>query len=195
VSLLTAAESEGSYMAYTASHIANYMLDKGEQEARAISPMKLLKLVYFGYGWSLAVLSRKVFDEPIYAWNHGPVVRSLYDEFKHFGKGPIECRSVEFDLENLKFTEPRIPSTDTEANVVLGKVWSAYKNFGAWDLRNMTHESDSPWTQVYQEGVRNKVIPDNLIKDYFVTKIGQYLEDAKRTKAGESVDAARAAAQ
>ena len=40
---------------YTPSHIANFMLDRAEEDARGLSPMKLLKLVYIGYGWSLAV--------------------------------------------------------------------------------------------------------------------------------------------
>ena len=41
---------------YEASHIANYMLDRAEQAEKSVTPMKLLKLVYIAYGWSLAVL-------------------------------------------------------------------------------------------------------------------------------------------
>lgn len=166
-------------MTYTPSHIANFMLDKGEAEGRPISPMKLLKLVYMGYGWALAVLETKLFEEAICAWAHGPVVRSLYDEFKHFGRNPIDGRSYDFDLEKMELTQPRVPADDTPTNVVLGKVWGVYRHFSAWDLRNMTHEPDSPWSKVYKPGVRHIEIPDNLIKDYFKTKIRQYLEHAK----------------
>jgi uncharacterized phage-associated protein len=163
---------------YTAGHIANYMLDAAEREERPVSPMKLLKLVYLGYGWGLAILNRKFFDEAIYAWAHGPVIRSLYDEFKHFGKNAIDGRSVELDLEKMDFVEPRIDDADNDVNLVLGKVWGTYKKFSAWDLRNITHESDSPWSQVYRPDMRNIEIPDALIKEHFKKKITTYLQNA-----------------
>lgn len=54
-----------------------------------MSLLKLIKLVYLAYGWSIA-LDYRLFDEPIVAWKHGPVIRSLYHEFKHFGAAPIK---------------------------------------------------------------------------------------------------------
>ncbi|HEX3667168.1 MAG TPA: type II toxin-antitoxin system antitoxin SocA domain-containing protein [Rhizomicrobium sp.] len=168
-------------MNYSAGHIANFMLDKGDKEQRAISPMKLLKLVYMAYGWSLAVLDEKLFDETIYAWAHGPVVRSVYDEFKHFGKAPIDCFSTDFNLETFEITIPRVPASDTEVNVVLGKVWGVYKHFDAWALRGITHEAGSPWQSVYRPDARNIPIPDNLIKPYFKSKVRQYLDNADGT--------------
>ena len=96
---------------YTPSHIANFMLSRAENEGRDMSPMKLLKLVYIGYGWALAVLDKKLFDEPFYAWDHGPVVRSLYDEFKHFRASPITSYSIDFDLDNLESCKPEIPDS------------------------------------------------------------------------------------
>ena len=165
-------------MTYMPSHIANYMLDRGEEEGRAISPMKLLKLVYIGYGWSLAVLDEQLFDEPIYAWQHGPVVRSLYDEFKHYGKAAIDTRAVDFDLDEGKLYTPRIAHDDEDADIVLGKVWDVYSRFSAWDLRNKTHEAGTPWSQVYQSDTQNVPIPDDIIKSHFQMKIRQYLDNA-----------------
>lgn len=156
------------------------MLDKAVKDGISISPMKLLKLVYIGYGWSLATLDRKLFDEPILAWAHGPVIRSVYDEFKHYGKSPIDCHAVDFDLETGSFVEPRISKDDVDAHIVLGKVWDVYKHFDAWSLRNKTHEAGTPWSQVYREGVRDIEIPDDLIKNHFKTKIRQYIDNAGR---------------
>jgi uncharacterized phage-associated protein len=166
-------------MPTSASQIANFMLDKAAKDGIRVSPMKLLKLVYIGYGWSLAVLNRKLFDEPILAWAHGPVIRSLYDEFKHYGKSPIQEHAIDYDLDTQRFCQPRIAESDTEAQIVLGKVWDIYKNFGAWSLREKTHESGTPWSAVYQEGERDIVIPDDLIKEHYKTKIRQYIDDAR----------------
>lgn len=164
-------------MTYSPQHVANFMLDHAEDEGREISPMKLLKLVYIGYGWVLAVLDDKLFDEPIYAWEHGPVIRSLYDEFKHYGSNPIDLPSTQLDLDTAEFLVPRISKDDDETNVVLEKVWDIYKRFSAASLRNKTHEHGSPWHQVYKEDVRNIEIPDNLIKEHFGNKIRLYLDD------------------
>ena len=168
-------------MAYTASHVANFMLDRAEKEERGISPMKLLKLVYIGYGWILAVLDKKLFDEPIYAWRHGPIIRSLYDEFKHYRALPIDAPSMELDLDSFEIVIPRIPKDDEETNVILQKVWDVYKRFSAGALRNKTHESGTPWHRVYKQGVLDTEIPDNLIKEHFLMKIRQYLENAQQS--------------
>lgn len=164
-------------MTYTPGHIANFMLEKADREGRSISLLKLLKLVYIGYGWSLATLDKKLFNEPIYAWKHGPVVRSLYDEFKHCGRDPITCRSATLDLETFEMTEPRIGEDDTKTITVLEKVWDVYKGYSAWSLRNKTHEADTPWSAVYNENDRDIEITDNLIKPHFEAKIRQILEN------------------
>ena len=146
------------------------MLDSADNENRGLSPMKLLKLVYIGYGWSLAVLEEKLFDEPIEAWAHGPVVKSLYHEFKHCGRDPIRRRSVELDLDEMSTVTPRIGESDNHALFALGTVWYIYKRFGAWDLRQKAHEPDSPWSLVYEPGSIGIVIPDELIHEHFTKK-------------------------
>lgn len=161
---------------YSPSHVANFFLDKGSKADVPISQLKLLKLVYIGYGWVLALIAEKLFEEPILAWPHGPVVRSLYDEFKHNGKEPIKDFSIEFDLESLKVKEPRIPSSDEDVSLILDYVWKVYSPYSAWALRNKTHEDNTPWSQTFDRGRRDTVIPDELIQDHFQRKISEYLD-------------------
>lgn len=154
------------------------MFDRAEIENRPITQMKLLKLVYIAYGWYLSVLDKRLFDEPIYAWKHGPVVRSLYDEFKHNIDAPIHQHSIQFDLDEKKVTTPRILDKDAAANLVLGSVWDIYKHYSASQLRNKTHEAGTPWYQVYDPEKRNALITDALIKPHFDKKIAAYLDAA-----------------
>lgn len=163
---------------YTASHVANFMLDKAEEEGRPLTQMKLQKLVYIAYGWYLALTGERLFPEPIYAWPHGPVVRTLYDEFKHFGGDRLYGRSVEFDLDSYDETTPRIPNTDKDTNLILNRVWQSYKGFSASQLRGKTHSTDAPWSQIYDERNRNRVIPDHLIAGHFSKRIDAYLDAA-----------------
>jgi uncharacterized phage-associated protein len=160
---------------YTVQHVANFFLARGEAEQRSMSSLKLLKLVYIAYGWVLALTGKKLFEDDIQAWQHGPVIPALYHEFKHYGSGPIAERAVCFDLDSLEFTCPEIPESDKDTLLILDRVWDAYKGYSAWSLRNKTHAEDGPWHSVYNELERDTVIPDSLIADYFRHRIGEYL--------------------
>jgi uncharacterized phage-associated protein len=160
---------------YTAQHVANFFLDKAEVADLALTPMKLIKLVYIGYGWYLALIGQKLFNENIEAWQHGPVIPSIYDEFKRFGSGRIKSKATAYDLETMELTEPNIPHDDSTANLILDKVWAAYQQFSAWALRDKTHELGTPWSDTYASGGAREVIRDELIKPHFKTKISEIL--------------------
>jgi len=162
--------------AYTPSHIANFFLDKAEEEGARLTQMKLQKLVYIGYGWALALLNRRVFEEQIEAWQHGPVIPSLYHEFKHFGSSPITNKAVEYNFDSEQiFCHPKVDASDEGLNFVLEKAWDTYKHFNAWALRNKTHEPNTPWAMIYDPKVSGKVIPPDLIREYYRNEIESLL--------------------
>ena len=162
--------------------VANFFLKQAREERTPITPLKLLKLVYIGYGWVAAVLDRKLFDEPIEAWQHGPVVESIYHEFKHFGSGEITEMGVSFDLESSEVTEPHIPESEKDILDLLGLVWGIYKRFSAWDLRDKTHEAGTPWSDVFRAGRSNIEISHEAIKEHFLVKITEYLDHGRSKK-------------
>lgn len=169
-------------MTYTPQHIANYFLDRAATEGKRLSPLKLVKLVYIAYGWYLALKDQKLFNETVEAWQHGPVIPSVYHEFKHYGSSPIVGNSVTVDYDDkngkisLEMTTPRVPDNDNEANIVLDTVWKSYKDYSAWQLREMTHEEDTPWKRVYEDGVRGIKMQDDHIREHYVDRIGRYIE-------------------
>jgi len=165
-------------VAYTPQHIANYFLDKAEAECVPITPLKLIKLVYIGYGWVLALVGRRLFPEPIEAWKHGPVIPSLYHEFKHYRSDPITDDALCYDLDTGQSFRPTIPADDTLVRGILDKVWSAYRRFSGWALRQKTHEQGTPWEQTYDPNVMSKQIPDDLIAPHFQQKIREILDAA-----------------
>ena len=156
-------------MAYDPKAIANYFIDKARATGEGLTPMKLQKLVYFAHGWYLGLKGRPLLAEPVEAWQWGPVIPSLYHEFKALGSWPITRRAGEDEF--LGDVGPNLPSDDTEAREFLDEVWRNYGGYTAIQLSNATHLAGTPWAEVsgQHEGniPRGEVIPDRIIRDYY----------------------------
>ena len=73
--------------------VAQYILDRCRASGdTAVTPMQLLKLVYIAHGHMLGEHGMPLLDEPIQAWQYGPVVNSVYQAVRHYGSAPV--RSV-----------------------------------------------------------------------------------------------------
>lgn len=146
----------------TAHDVAKYILASVDPEVGdLISNLKLQKLCYYAQGFSLALLGRPLFDDPIAAWQHGPVVPAVYHAYKEFGANAIPAPA---DIDFSRFSQ--------DERDLLDEVYSTYGQFSAWKLRNMTHE-EPPW----RETDENCVIPLKKMKQYFLTQVEDAEED------------------
>jgi uncharacterized phage-associated protein len=164
---------------YKAKAIANFFLDCAKRDGEALTQMKLQKLVYFAHGWHLALVGTPLIDERVQAWDFGPVVRTLYDEFKRYGRDPVTEHAISIDDE-MRFYQPIVAESDKETRLLLNRVWKVYKRLSAYQMSNLTHRDGTPWKQIYSAnlGIRNVVIDDENIKQHFLQ-----LADANRRKA------------
>ena len=148
-------------MEYSACSVANVMIRKAHESGEDITHLKVQKLVYFCHAWMLAIHKKPLLNEPVEAWRFGPVIASLYDSLRRYGRYPIEhpiaiCNPVEFDADALSIME---------------QVWDIYGKHSAGKLSALTHQSGSPWEQIYKEYGTSAVIPDPLIRQHYA----QYL--------------------
>ena len=140
----------------TAKYIADYLLTFSDPDiGDIISNMKLQKVVYYAQGFHLALNNVPLFDEAIVAWEHGPVVESVYHEYKKHGSSAIPVP------ENLDDT-----ILNNDQKDLLKEVYEVYGQFSAWKLRNMTH-SELPWLKT----PRNEEIDIDLMKSFFKTLV------------------------
>ena len=166
-------------MAYSAKTIANYFIVRAQQDGQSLTPMKLTKLIYVAHGWSLALNNRPLINEPVQAWKFGPVIESVYQEFKHYGNDAIDCLAIDFDVDSRTgeiVTKPhQLTAGDEETHALLNRVWEVYRNYTGIQLSNWTHLPGSPWYQAWFEegGFRelHHLISDEIIRDYFA-KLG-----------------------
>jgi len=160
---------------YSALAVANYFLDLAKAKGIGLDPMKLQKLIYFAHGWHLALYDgAPLIDEQIQAWDYGPVVSSVYHEFKKFGARPIDQLGTDFDLAKDEIVTPRIALHDKQTIALLDKIWEVYGRYTGVQLSNLTHETGSPWAQIRNENkvLRSVGIPDEVIRKDFEAKKG-----------------------
>lgn len=139
----------------TCHDVARYFLTLTDEEAGdLISNLKLQKLVYYAQGFHLALFNSPLFEDPIEAWTHGPVVPELYHAYKGYGSDAIP---VPEDVDISIF--------DDETQELLNEVYEVFGQFSAWKLRNMTHD-EPPW-----KNAGGGIITLESMKEYFSTLV------------------------
>jgi uncharacterized phage-associated protein len=138
--------------------VARHILAKAQARNICLDPLQLQKLLYFAQGWHLGLRKTPMFNEAIEAWAYGPVVASVYREFKKYGSGDISS----FEGRESTSLDPSISET-------VDQVINTYGNYSGSILSGMTHRPDGPWKKTYREDSKNQSIPNSLITEYFST--------------------------
>ena len=154
------------------SKVCNYLIDKGITNERPLSNISLQKLLYFAQGIHLANRDgNPLFEEDFYAWRFGPVVESVYHEFKSFGNNSIAPEffappfysKTSFDKKYASF----LTELEKDHRICLDVTYNAFGHFSPFELVNISHQKNSPWEKVYNEK-HNQLIEKSLIEKYFL---------------------------
>lgn len=135
--------------------VRNYADMRENENVEELTQMKVMKLLYYVQGVSLAYINERFFDEDILAWRYGPAVSRVHDAYR--GQRGIVGTISEKDIEDYK----AVNSSRAHAEVIN----TVYENFGhmsAIDLMNQIHE-EKPWIETKQ----SEVISDDVMKEYF----------------------------
>ena len=136
--------------------VADFFIQKANKTGSFISNLKLQKLVYYAQAWHLGIHGTPLFDEDFEAWIHGPVIPSLYQEYKIFRWEPIK--------KEVTTVPPK------EFIEFLEEVSEEYFSCDAYELEQMTHAED-PWL-IARKGIAadipsNKIIEKEWMKEYY----------------------------
>ena len=164
---------------FSALEIAIWFLLKNNAEVReheatnddyevyeGITHLKLQKLLYYAQGISLGMNKKPLFAEKIEAWQHGPVVKEVYRDFSVFGRKNIE---INMDKEKEKIINKI--ENNKEVSEILNLTYDNFAIYTAWQLRQMTHEDNTPWDITQRTKGLGKQIDNSLIEQYFKKEI------------------------
>ncbi len=146
----------------SAAMIARWLIELAEADAdvdqEPMTHMRLQKLLYYVQGWSLAQRGKPAFADNIQAWEHGPVVRSLWESLTHLAKAPI--------------TSAHLPpaNIDADTRAFVASVWEDYRDKSAIELRRLTH-AEAPWKSAWSKrkdpNFGNETISHESLTAYF----------------------------
>jgi uncharacterized phage-associated protein len=150
-------------MKRTAAEIAAAILQECSKRTIAVSNLKLQKLLYYCEAWSLALHDRSLFNDPIEAWVHGPVVAAVFHLYKDsrwsaIGEAKTAAAAGEETLSHIS------------------AVIDAYGKFNPSDLERLTHSED-PWIHARQgldpDVPSRSQISRDAMKAFYSSRIGQ----------------------
>lgn len=133
--------------AYDVRGIANFVLDRAAGTGRIVSNLSLNKIVYFLHQAFLENYKSPLVAAKIEAWDHGPVFREIYHQFKNFGKSPITSRAKKIDLETRSYLECSVDIEEDHRKFLL-EICDELLNIPAGKLVDMSHVVDGPWHKV-----------------------------------------------
>ena len=152
---------------YKPSWVANTFLMRAKRDGVAdVDPLKIQKLVYCLHGWHLAVRGHPAVGERFEAWPHGPVLASLYHQFKQYRYHRIVGLASDIDPISGNQSTLAVSEDDDQFFNVFNRVWARYKDYSGQQLSDMTHQPNTPWSYARQNGMQ--YISDKMIRDHFI---------------------------
>ncbi|EFW38142.1 DUF4065 domain-containing protein [Treponema phagedenis] len=117
--------------------VAQYIINRCTIEGNPISNLQLQKILYYVQVACLQELGEPCFDDPIEAWQFGPVVRAVYYQYCGFGAFPID-----WEYDSI--------ISDSRKKTIIDTVIDEKKNLPPWALVFDDYSPGKAWSRVYK---------------------------------------------
>lgn len=132
----------------TATDVARFFVQRYIDMGKPATNMKIQKLLYYAWIHYYRRSSGKyLFNDPICAWKFGPVMESVYREYRIFAAMPIT------------FTKEPEHELDGDVIEFLSRFAEDYKDRTASQLVFSTHMNGTSWKKHYDDSNRGQEIP------------------------------------
>lgn len=125
--------------------------------------MYIQKLTYIAHGWNLAILNEPLSVSAPEAWDKGPVFREIWDHIRDFGLRGPNCEMV--DPSTSQIIQGNFSPDETR---IIDSVWQRYGRLTGYQLSQMTHEPNTPWSYAYLGRGRNSPLFADEIRAHYL---------------------------
>lgn len=145
--------TETVHLDFSAMAISEWLIRRFLELEDCITNLKLQKMLYYCQGVAAGKYNCRLIKEDFLAWEHGPVIESIYHSYKSCGSSALPINQSA-DITMIQENELALR--------VLTDAMNLYGKFGAWVLRNKTH-CETPWIETPQ----GSVIEFEKMKSFF----------------------------
>ena len=142
--------------------LSNTILKRMHDESIIISPMKLQKLLYFVCAKYLQHYDNPLISESFCVWKYGPVLQSVYSEFKSYGSKSITGYARNSNGE--AFVIAGYSESGKRILEVIETILDKYGRYNGIELSNITHQEGSGWYKAFIDG-RSVVSNEDMKND------------------------------
>ena len=137
-------------MCYSAVAVANYFIDKSLKANVPITHMHLQKMLFLAHASYFKASQKPLIADPFVAWQHGPVIETLYHALKGYGDGKITDLIIipkpgKASSSEFRAVTPFVNEEDTDIVGYLDSVWDALSDVETWRLRAFSHKEGGAW--------------------------------------------------
>lgn len=147
-------------MRAAATVLCNNILLRAKRENIDVTPMKLQKILYYICVKYVKDTGGLPISEHFEVWKYGPVVVSVYDEFKSFGARPIKDFAKDARGKVQIIDETLSPNLSATIELI----WNRLKHFTGIELSKRTHQKGSGWYSAYQNN-RDAISTEEMKSD------------------------------
>ncbi|EGQ8476337.1 DUF4065 domain-containing protein [Vibrio cholerae] len=148
---------------HNALDVAYKILQLAKEKGITLSNLQLQKLVYIAHGYMLGWKSKPLVSDDIQAWKYGPVIHSIYGQFKEYGSNKIPVDGIENVSISEEFTEDEI--------TCMKGILDLYAHRTAESLITITHQENTPWDEIWNKQNGKSLlfarIPNQVIQDHY----------------------------
>ena len=138
---------------YSAQDVANFVLQTHRSFGCPVNNFKLQQILYFVQANFLTMHNRPCFSDNIEAWDIGPVVPAVYEQYKGCGSDAIPNEETS-----------NVPEISYVGRYLIEGIVTTCMNYSAEELSKITR-NQSPWLNSYFPRRKN-VIPKNSFQPF-----------------------------
>lgn len=119
--------------------------------------------------------NQELYEDKIYAYKYGPVVKSVYDRYKRQGYKEIEQEEEDIDVTGVHEMPSRSRILFAEDGITkvksIDETIDEYGSLTANELVDITHKAYPPWDKAGRGEEKDKIIDKEIIKKYHCNEV------------------------
>ena len=137
--------------------VAKYIVNRSIDKDKPVSNLQLQKILYFSHIDVIRAGKGKLIDDSQFeAWDYGPVLREVYNEFSPYGANKLTIKEK---------VDSSLSDEMNDIKDIVDKSIDKYIEKSPWELVTKSHQEEGAWKKAYKEGEKRIISNEDIEKE------------------------------